>query len=295
MPTRLTTSVLVRRQGRMMMFDAGEGIQLALKKGGLGIRALDAIAITHLHADHILGVPGILMFRAQNEDPGPLTIIGPPGVARFVNNTLEDLRYRINYDIDFVEWAPDRPSHAWSWNGVAVDWEPLEHSTFCLGYRLCEPARPGRFNEERARALGLNPGPAYSLLQSGTAVEAPGGRTVFPEDVMGPSRRGRIVAFCTDTRPCAGVEKLCKGADLAFVEGMFSLKHEKEAAEKKHMTAVQAATLARAASVDELRLVHISPRYSKDDERLLEDEARTIFPKAKVAKALQAYPVALPD
>lgn len=295
MPARLTTSVLVRRQGRMMMFDAGEGIQLALKRGGLGIRALDAIAVTHLHADHILGVPGILMFRAQNDDPGPLTIIGPPGVSRFVNNTLEDLKYRINYDIDFIEWSPDKPKHAWSWNNVAVDWEPLEHSTFCLGYRLTEPDRPGKFHEARARALGLQPGPAYSRLQSGIPVETRDGRTVLPEDVMGAPRRGRIVAFCTDTRPCAAVANLCKGADLAFIEGMFASEHEKEAAQKKHMTAIQAATLAQEAGVDTLRLVHISPRYSKDDEGLLEKEAQTVFANTKVAKALQAYPVALPD
>lgn len=293
MPLRLTTSVLVRRDGRMLLFDAGEGIQLSLKRGALGIRGLDAVAISHLHADHVLGLPGIMMFRAQCEDPGPLAIVGPPGIERFVRHTLDDLRYHVNYALEFVEWAPGADRTAWTWHGAALSWEPLEHSTTCLGYRLEEPARPGRFDPLRAEALGVGPGPLRGRLQAGEAVALPDGREIRPGDLLGPPRRGRVIAFATDTRPCPGLRTLCAGADLAFVEGMFADVHAAEAEEKRHMTAAEAA--AAAAGASRLVLVHVSPRYSLEDEAVLAGEARALFPRAEIASQLAAYEVPLPD
>ncbi|MDJ0764372.1 MAG: ribonuclease Z [Myxococcota bacterium] len=295
MPLRLTTSVLVRRQGRMLMFDAGEGIQLALKQGNLGIRRLDAIAVSHLHADHVLGIPGILMFRAQNQDPGPLSIIGPPGIERFVRHTLDDIQYYINYALNFVEWKSHDTPCTWEWHGVKLSWEPLDHSTFCLGYRLEEPPRPGTFYPERARALGVPVGPLFSQLQAGQSVTTPDGRTVHSNEVLGPPKRGRIVSYATDTRPCPGLAQLLRNADLAFVEGMFSLFHKEEAEKKGHMTAAQAATVAAAASVKHLILVHISPRYTRQDEAVLASEARAQFPSVEIARSLGSYPVPLPS
>ena len=295
MPQRLTTSVLVRREGRMLMFDAGEGIQLSLKRGGLGIRSLDAVAVTHLHADHVLGLPGVMMFRAQCEEPGPLTIIGPPGVERFVRHTLEDLRYHLNYALEFVEWSPEAGRAAWRWGDCALSWAPLDHSAFCLGYRLDEDPRPGRFDAARADALGVPPGPHRGRLQAGETVATGDGRTIRPEDVLGPPRRGRVVTFATDTRPCDGLEALCAGADLAFVEGMFSLAHAPEAEAKRHMTAADAAAAAARAGASRLVLVHVSPRYTPSDEEILRAEARARFPGAEIAAQLATYEVPLPD
>jgi ribonuclease Z len=296
MPQRLTTSVLVRREGRMLMFDAGEGIQLALKRGGLGIRALDAVVISHLHADHVLGLPGIMMFRAQNDDPGPLTLIGPPGLGRFIRHTLEDLHYHINFKYNVIEWSDDAGTEAWLWGDVRLTWERLSHSTFCLGYRLDESQRPGRFNTKQAIELGVPPGPLFGELQAGKTIVTPAGKTVSPEQVLGPSRRGRSMVFATDTKPCVGVERLLKGADIGFVEGMFANEHEAEALAKKHMTAAQAAKIAsRVGNVGQLLLVHISPRYSLKDESILEAEAREHFDKARVARPLEVYTTALPD
>ncbi len=295
MPARLTTSVLVRLEGKMLMFDAGEGIQLAIKRGGLGIRALDAVVISHLHADHVLGLPGIMMFRAQNEDPGPLTIVGPKGIERFIRHTLEDLRYRINFEIEFIEWEENADRQAWSWHGVRLIWESLDHSTFCLGYRLEEPSRPGRFFPEKAKELGVPMGPLFGKLQSGETVATPDGRLVKPEEVLGPPRRGRVITFATDTRPCSGLNRLLKEADLAFVEGMFALEHGPEASEKGHMTAAQAAQAAAASEVKRLILVHISPRYTSRDEKILETEAQQHLKRTEVAQALAAYSVPLPD
>jgi ribonuclease Z len=295
MPLRMTTSVLIRRAGRMLMFDAGEGIQLSLKKGGLGIRSLDAVAITHLHADHVLGLPGVMMFRAQCDEPGPLAIIGPPGVERFVRHTLDDLKYHLGYPLEFTEWKPDAEREAYAWHGSSLCWEPLEHSTFCLGYRLEEAQRPGRFDVARAEKLGVPHGPLRGRLQSGEAIVTADGREIRPDDVLGPPRRGRVVVYATDTRPCAGLETLCRGADLVFVEGMFSLAHASEAEEKRHMTAAEAAESVARAGASRLVLVHVSPRYAQEEEILLRNEARAFFPNAEMAEQLGEYEVSLPD
>ncbi len=293
MPGRLTTSVLVRRDGHALMFDAGEGIQLALKKGSLGIRALDAIAISHLHADHVLGIPGIMMFRAQNEDPGPLTIFGPPGLEQFIRHTIEDLKYRLNYPFTCHEWSEETGSEGWKWNGATLIAKPLNHSTFCLGYRLEEPMRPGKFNAERALELGVESGPQFGKLQSGETITTPHGKRVSPSDVLGPPRPGRVVVFATDTSPCTGLTQLMGGADIAFVEGMFTLAHFKEAETKKHMTADQTGRAAAEAGPKQLVLVHISPRYTKADEAILAAEAKKHFETTEVAAQLKVYPVPL--
>jgi ribonuclease Z len=293
MPLRLTTSLLVRRQGRMIMFDAGEGIQLALKKGGFGIAALDAVAISHLHADHILGLPGVMMFRAQNENPTPLTLVGPPGLARFVKDVVGGLSCHINYPYHVIEWHPDAPAEAYVWHDVVLSWFPLDHSTFCLGYRLDEPQRPGRFNPDAAAALGVPKGPLFGKLQIGETVTLDDGAIVSPSAVLGPERPGRSVGFATDTRPCQGLEQAIHGTDIAFIEGMFSDKHSAEALRKKHMTTREAATAAKAAGAQRVVLVHISPRYSTLDEQILEAEARSVLSCAEISKPLGIYPIPL--
>ena len=275
----------------MLLCDAGEGIQIALKRGGLGIRALDAAVISHLHADHTLGLPGIMMFRAQNENPGPFTIIGPPGLKQFIQATIEVLGCRINYEYNIIEWHPDAGEVAWQWHDVQVRWTPLDHSTFCLGYRLQENVRPGRFLVEKATALGVPPGPLYRRLQEGESVSLADGRTVCSEEVLGPPRPGRSVVFATDTRPCEGLSRLLAKADLAFVEGMFAAEHAEEAARKKHMTAEEAARAVEAAKTRRAVLVHISPRYTLADEQLLESEARKICPRTEISASLKSYSV----
>jgi ribonuclease Z len=279
----------------MLMFDAGEGIQIALKRGGFGIRGLDAVAISHLHADHTLGIPGMMMFRAQNDDPGPLTLIGPPGLKRFVDNTIEVLGCHINYEYTVIEWTPSAQEVAWSWNGTRLLWTPLDHSTFCLGYRLEENTRPGRFNLDKAAALGVPKGRMFSLLQSGQPVTLDGGQIVHPSEVLGPPRPGRTMAFATDTRPCPGLSRVLHNADLVFVEGMFALEHQEDAREKKHMTACEAATAVKHAGAKRAILVHISPRYTVADETVLENEAKSICPAVEMSKPLAVYSIPLSE
>lgn len=295
MPARLTTSVLFRHEGRMLMFDAGEGIQLALKRGTVGIRALDVVAISHLHADHVLGLPGVLMFRAQCDEPGPLTIIGPKGIQKFIQHTIEDLRYRINFEIDYIEWSPSENNKALDWNGCSIYWEPLQHSTLCLGYRVEEHTRPGKFNIDRAKELNVPIGPLFGKLQGGQTVTLHDGTEIHPEDVMGPSRRGRVVTFATDTMACEGLKHVARNADLAFIEGMFTLENATEAFDKKHSTAASSAKIAHEVGVRKLVLVHISPRYTFDDEKILKTEARIHFKNAIIGRGLDTFDVPLPD
>ena len=279
----------------MLMFDAGEGIQLALKRGGVGIRALEVIAISHMHADHVLGLPGILMFRAQCDDPGPLTIVGPRGIKQFIQHTLEDLRYRINFEIKYVEYSKQSSNEAIAWNGCTLHWQPLQHSTFCLGYQIVEDTRPGKFNLEKAKSLGIPMGPLFGKLQAGETIALENGSVIEPSQVLGPSRRGRIVTFATDTAPCEGLKKISQNADLAFMEGMFTKAHSAEAAEKKHSTAASTAKIAAEGNVQQLVLVHISPRYTFDDEKILKAEARNYFKTAVVGRGLDTFEIPLPD
>lgn len=293
MPLRLTTSVLVRRGGRMLMLDAGEGIQIALKRGGLGIASLDAVLVSHLHADHVLGLPGIMMFRAQNDHPDPLTIIGPPGLRRFVEVTIDALGCYINYPYTIIEWGEETGNRTWQWGEVTVEAFTLAHSVFCMGYRLDEGPRPGRFNVERATSLGIPPGPLYGELQHGRSVVLANGNIILPEHVLGPPRPGRSVAYATDTRPCPGLSSLLSGVDLALTEGMYAREHQQDAEEKKHMTAEEAAIAASSAQVKRLILVHISPRYSKTQEHELATQAKRHFPAAEISVELRKYPVPL--
>lgn len=294
-PQRMTTSVLVRHEGRMLLFDAGEGIQISIKRGGFGICGLDAIAVSHLHADHVLGLPGILMFRAQCQEAGPLTIFGPPGIEQFIRHTIEDLHYYLNYEISFIECAAPSLEPLGSWNGQFLYAAALDHSTFCLGYRLEEAVRPGKFDPQRALALGISPGPQYGKLQCGNPVVRADGRIIQPSEVLGPPRRGRSMAYVTDTRPCAGLERLCMGVDLAFVEGMFALEHAADAEQKRHMTTSEAAAAAKRARAARLVLLHFSPRYLLRDEEILLREANTQFEGAELGRELQIYEVPLPD
>jgi ribonuclease Z len=145
MPYRFPTSLVVRHQGNLYLFDAGEGCQINLKKAKLGIKALRVVAVSHLHGDHCLGVPGLLMMRAQVPDPGPLTILGPPGIERFLSQLREVLGFFINYPIYFVEWHEGGPEVAYEDEQVRILWGPLKHTIPCLGYRFEEHPRYGEF------------------------------------------------------------------------------------------------------------------------------------------------------
>jgi ribonuclease Z len=295
MPYRLLTSLAVRLNGRIYLFDAGEGAQLGLKETRTGVRGITVIAVSHLHADHCLGIPGIMMLRAQMEEPEPLTIIGPPGIERFVRQTHENLTFYLNYPVIFREWAEDGDGPAYQDERVRIRWEPVEHSRLCLGYRLEEQERAGKFHPQRAAALGVPKGPMWGRLQQGQSVVLDDGREIAAEQVLGESRRGRHVAYVVDTRPCKAIYRLLEGADIAFVEGMFLPEDGEHAEGKDHLTVADAARIAGRAAVRRAVLVHVSPRYDSETLSRLEAAAKARFDRAEMGRDFQLYPVPLPE
>ena len=295
MPYRRLTSVATRLEGRVYLFDCGEGTQVPYKETHLGLRALDVVALTHIHADHVLGLPGMLMLRAQMPDPGPLMVLGTPGVARFLRNIRADLRMHINYPIEVREWSPHTTALAYEDDQVRIFWYPLEHTVTCIGYRLEEKERPGRFDVAKAERLGVPRGPLWGALQRGESVETPSGTTVHPDEVLGPERRGRHLAYATDTQVTPKLQPLLRDADLAFVESMFAAGMEEDAAKKRHMTVVQATEAAKAAGVKKLVLVHISPRYERSEVRTLGKAAREHHPNVVVGSDGELFKVEFPE
>lgn len=296
MPYRFLTSLVVRVEGAMYMFDAGEGTQIALKKMALGIKGLRLIALSHLHGDHCLGLPGILMMKAQMEDPGPLFVLGPAGTEGFVSSLRASLGFHLNYPIEFVEWEDSRGEEAYRDERISIFWAPLVHTTFCLGYRIEEHERPGKFLVERARRLGVPEGPLWGRLQRGEGVVLRDGTRVEPSQVLGPSRRGRSVCFAVDTRPCKALYRLCRKVDMAFLDGMFHPEHEKEARQKGHMTSSDASRVAARAGASRVVLVHLSPRYRDEAElRAIERAASERHAAVELGRDLTLYSIPLPD
>lgn len=295
MPYRLLTSLAVRVNGRIYIFDAGEGTQLGLKTTKIGIRGLNVLAVSHLHADHCLGIPGIMMLKAQIQDPEPLTIIGPPGIKKFVQQAQENLEFFINFQITFVEWSSDLNEVAYQDDQIRIIWHTLEHSRFCLGYRLEELDRPGKFKPHLAASLGIPKGSLWGKLQQGLSITLEDGSEIIPEQVLGEPRRGRHVAYVVDTRPSKGVYRLCQDADIAFMEGMFLPEDAEHAEAKGHLTVVDAARIAGRAGVRRAILVHISPRYNNDELTLLAEAAKSRFEGAEIGEDFKVYPVPLPE
>jgi len=295
MPYRLLTSLAVRLNGRIYLFDAGEGAQLGLKETRIGVRGITMIAVSHLHADHCLGIPGIMMLRAQMEEPEPLTIVGPQGIERFVRQTHQNLAFYLNYPVIFREWAEEGDGRAYEDDQVRVHWGRLEHTRLCFGYRLEERERPGKFHPQRAAALGVPKGALWGRLHQGHSVILDDGRRITAEQVVGESRRGRHVAYVVDTRPCQAIYRLIERADIAFVEGMFLPEDGEHAERKDHLTVVDAARIAGRAGVGRAVLVHVSPRYDAEALARLEAAAKARFDRAEMGRDFQIYPVALAE
>jgi ribonuclease Z len=295
MPRRRLASVALRVSGQIYLFDCGEGTQVPYKELHLGLRALRLVAVTHLHADHCLGLPGLLMLRAQMPDPEPLTVLGPPGLARFIDHVREDLALFINFEIAVREWAPDSEGEAYRDEHVRLLWEPLQHTVLCLGYRLEEHDRPGRFDPEAARRLGVPEGPLWGQLQRGQSVQTAAGTAVEPRQVIGPPRRGRRVAYTTDTTETPALPRLLRDVDLAFLESMFLEEHAEEARTKQHLTAEQAGRAAHDAGARQVVLIHLSPRYEERDLPRFALEAGRHHGSVEVARDGMVLQLPLPD
>ena len=282
LPYRHLTSVLLRRDGDLFLFDGGEGTQVSLRRLNLKWKKINAIFVSHTHADHVTGLPGILMLSAQVERTEPLYIYGPPKIAEYIETSRKVLDMYINYPIIVKEiTAPCIVHHG---EDYYIRCFPLDHTKTCVGYTLEELDRPGEFNPEKALQLGVPVGPLWGRLQKGNNVQNSEGKTVRPEDVMGAKRSGRKFSFVTDTLYKNTIAKEVQGSDLLICEGMFEDELIDQAREKKHMTASQAATIARDANVKRMCMIHYSPRYTDKELPKLLEQAKKIFPAAELSK-----------
>ncbi|MFY9553805.1 MAG: ribonuclease Z [Blastocatellia bacterium] len=282
---RSVSALAVVREAEWLLFDCGEGAQVQITRAGLSPSRLSAVFITHLHGDHFNGVPGLLSTMGLDRRTRELTLVGPRGVREYLD-TLERLRVIfLPYPIELAEFSsfPDLRM-VYETADYTVSARPLDHRLFALGYRIDERARPGRFNVERARALGVPEGPLWGRLQSGEDVRLDDGKVVHSEDVLGAPRSGKSVAYCLDTRPCDSSLELARGVDLLIHEATYTEEFAVEAQQYGHSTAAQAASTARDAGARRLLITHFSTRYP--DAAQLLDEARAIFPDTVLAEDL---------
>lgn len=282
LPYRHLTSVLLRREGNLFVFDCGEGTQVSLRRLNLKWKKIDAIFISHTHADHVTGLPGILMLTAQVDRTEPLYIYGPPKIKEYVETSRKVLDMYINYPIVVQEITAPCVVH--SGKDFYIRAFPLEHTKTCVGYTLEELDRPGEFNPQKAQDLGVPCGPLWAQLQQGFEVKAKDGTTVKPEQVLGEKRSGRKFSFVTDTLYKPSIAPEVKGSDLLICEGMFEDELIDQAKEKKHMTASQAATIARDADVRRMCMIHYSPRYTDRDLEKLLEQAKAVWPKSELSR-----------
>jgi ribonuclease Z len=274
---RSPSALLVRRGGERLLFDCGEGTQRQLLQSSVGLVDLHEIFLTHYHADHYLGLPGMLKTFALRGRDVPLVVCGPPGL-RDLFDVFRRIMGRLSYPVELIEL---RAGDALERDGYKILVFPVDHGGSACGYALAEDARPGRFDVETADALGVPPGRERGALQRGEQVTLADGRTIAPDQVLGAARAGRLLVYPGDTGPSDVVAALAAGADLLVHEATFAGDEADRAAETQHSTAVQAAELARDAGVRLLALTHISARYFGPE---IAREAREIFANTVVPK-----------
>jgi ribonuclease Z len=281
MPTaqRAPTAILVRRGGERLLVDCAEGTQRQLLRSNVGLIELREVFLTHYHADHYLGLPGMLKTFALRGREVPITIYGPPGLNELFG-ALRRIFGKLTYPYELVEL---RPGDILQRRGYRLETFPVNHGVSALGYALVEEPRPGRFDVETAAALGIPEGPERGALQRGEKVTLADGRVITPENVLGDVRPGRKVAISADTAYSQRVIEAARGADVLVHEATFAEEERERAHETLHSTAAEAAEVARSAEVGLLVLTHLSNRYFGGE---IEREAQGVFPDTVVPRDL---------
>jgi ribonuclease Z len=277
MPTvqRAPASLLIRRGGDRILIDCGEGSQRQLLRS-VGLPDIEHVFLTHFHADHFLGLPGMLKTFGLRGRTVPLTVHGPRGLAGLMSD-LRRIYGKLGYELRIRELAA---SEQVEMSGYRIGAFAVSHRVEALGYALVEDERPGRFDPARARRLGVAEGPLFGELQRGSPVEA-GGSVIRPEQVMGEARPGRKLVFTGDTEPCETTVAVAEGAELLVHDGTFSQDEVERARQTGHSTAPEAAAIARRAGVSLLAVTHLSSRYFGP---AIEKEARAVFESTVVPR-----------
>jgi ribonuclease Z len=276
---RNVSGLAVQREGETLLFDCGEGTQRQMMRYGVGFTFAE-VFFTHFHADHMLGIIGLLRTMGLQDRSAPVTLYGPAGAERILTAAMHLGVERNKFPVAVQEVRAGDCLRRADYDIVVFE---TEHRADTVGYALAEHQRLGRFHPERARDLGVPEGPLWGELHRGRSVRLDDGRVVAPEDLVGPPRRGRTVVYSGDTRPHLALIEASRGADLLIHEATFGGDEAERAVETGHSTASEAARVAVEAGVRRLVLTHISPRYTRDAPELLA-EARAVFPDTQIAR-----------
>jgi ribonuclease Z len=276
---RNVAALMMQREGELLLFDCGEGTQRQMMRYASGF-AIEEVFITHFHADHTLGVPGLLRTMGLQGRAAPLRLYGPRGAQRHLGALTALGMERPKFAVEVFELRAGDVMPRGEYDLIVGE---AQHKGDCLAYAIAERERLGRFDPARAVALGVPEGPLWGRIHKGEAVTLDGGRIVSPEELVGPPRPGRRVVYTGDTAPCSAITELARGADLLIHEATFGEDERERARETGHSTARDAATVAREAGVKRLVLTHISARYTREAPELVA-EAREIFAAVDVAR-----------
>ena len=278
LPHRALTSLMVRYNGMNVLIDCGEGTQVSIKQQGWSVKPIDVICFTHFHADHISGLPGLLLTLGNAERTEPVTMIGPKRLEKIVN-ALRMIAPELPFPIRFIELEEDRQS--FTFNGLRINAYKVNHNITCYGYSL-EIDRAGKFDVDKAKEMNV-PMPYWSRLQKGEIIQDEMGMTYTPDMVLGQPRKGIKLTYCTDSRPTREIVDNARESDLFICEGMYGEPDkEKKAKEYKHMTFYEAAAMAKEANVRELWLTHYSPSLVRPQDYT--KQVQEIFPNTVVPK-----------
>ncbi|MGX7195227.1 ribonuclease Z [Enterococcus olivae] len=280
---------LLDERNAVWLFDCGEGTQMQILHTTIRPRKIEKIFLTHLHGDHIFGLPGLISSRSFQGGTEPLEIYGPTGTEEFIRTALKISRTRLSYPLKFIEI--DQEGILFKDKQFEVSCKKLDHGIDSYGYRVVEADHQGELKVEELSALGIQPGPIYGQIKRGDTVTLPDGREVDGRQFVGQPKKGRIVTILGDTRYHSHSVELARDADVLVHESTFKKDEEKMARTYYHSTTQQAAKVAKEAQVKQLILTHISARYLAKDVLDLRAEAEEIFPQVRVAKDFYVLPI----
>ena len=291
--SRNVSSIALRlpQRAELWLFDCGEGTQHQFLRSELKVSQLSRIFITHMHGDHVFGLMGLLASCGLGGNVKSVTLYGPPALEDYLQAGLRYSQTHLAYQIKVHK---SKPGVIYEDDEYVVSCAYLKHRVTAFGYRVTEKDRPGHFNVEKAKALGIPPGPIYRKLKQGEFVTLPDGRKINGADLCGAPHVGRKFVYCTDTVFCDGAVELSQGADLLVHEATFSHQDAEMAFQRLHSTSTMAAQVALAAGVKHLMMTHFSPRYAPGNSVLLDDllqEARAIFPNTDMAYDFLSYEI----
>lgn len=280
---------LLEERGATWLFDCGEATQHQILHTSVRPRRIEKIFITHLHGDHIFGLPGLLGSRSFQGGTTPLTVYGPKGIKQFIEVALAVSTTHVKYPLEIIEITEE--GTVFEDKQFLVETKRLSHGIECFGYRIVEKDIPGHLLIDKLLDEGVKPGPLFKRLKDGETVELEDGHVLCGKDYIGPPQKGRIITILGDTRYCEASIQLAQDADVLVHEATFGAEDSQQAHDYYHSTTEQAANIAVQANVKQMILTHISSRYQGEAWKILLEEAQQVFPNTEIAADLKRFPV----